>query len=75
MSDDYRSTVYARVAPERIADINWIMEGYEHLAVVTPVDHNEGIIKLMGTPDTYNDVVEILENVPFELEIIESFAE
>ena len=27
-----RSTIYAKVAPERIADVNWIMEGYEHLA-------------------------------------------
>ena len=30
MSDD-RSIIYLRVAPERIADVNWIMEGYEHL--------------------------------------------
>ena len=28
MSDD-RSIIYLRVAPERIADVNWIMEGYE----------------------------------------------
>ena len=51
-----RSTIYAKVAPERIADVNWIMEGYEHLALVSTIDHQEGIILLRGTPDTYNDV-------------------
>ena len=34
-----RSTIYAKVAPERIADVNWIMEGYEHLALVSTVSY------------------------------------
>ena len=67
-----RSTIYAKVAPERIADVNWIMEGYEHLALVSTIDHQEGIILLRGTPDTYNDVLEIVENMPFSVEILES---
>ena len=58
-----RSTIYAKVAPERIADVNWIMEGYEHLALVSTIDHQEGIILLRGTPDTYNDVLEIAANI------------
>ena len=60
-----RSTIYAKVARERIADVNWIMEGYEHLALVSTIDHQEGIILLRGTPDTYNDVLEIVENMPY----------
>ena len=47
MSDD-RSIIYLRVAPERIADVNWIMEGYEHLALVTTEDPREGVVKLLG---------------------------
>lgn len=70
MSDD-RSIIYLRVAPERIADVNWIMEGYEHLALVTTEDQREGVVKLLGTPDTYNDVMEIIENMPFTVEILE----
>ena len=70
MSDD-RSIIYLRVAPERIADVNWIMEGYEHLALVTTEDPREGDVKLLGTPDTYNDVMEIIENMPFTVEILE----
>lgn len=70
MSDD-RSIIYLRVAPERIADVNWIMEGYEHLALVTTEDPREGVVKLLCTPDTYNDVMEIIENMPFTVEILE----
>lgn len=70
MSDD-RSIIYLRVAPERIADVNWIMEGYEHLALVTTEDPREGVVKLLSTPDTYNDVMEIIENMPFTVEILE----
>ena len=70
MSDD-RSIIYLRVAPERIAAVNWIMEGYEHLALVTTEDSREGVVKLLGTPDTYNDVMEIIENMPFTVEILE----
>lgn len=68
------SMIYAQVAPERIADVNWIMEGYEHLALVGTVDGSAGLIKFYTTPDTYFDTIDILENMPFEVEIVESFA-
>lgn len=71
MSDD-RSIIYLRVAPERIADVNWIMEGYEHLALVTTEDPAEGVVKLLSTPDTYNDVMEIIENMPFTVDVLET---
>lgn len=75
MTDDGRSMIYAKVEPERIADVNWIMEGYEHLALVGTVDGTEGLIKFAATPDTYNDVLDILENMPFKVEILESFGD
>ena len=72
MSEEGRSIIYVRVAPERIADVNWIMEGYEHLALVSTIDPAEGVVKLLGTPDTYNDVMEIIENMPFTAEVLEA---
>ena len=48
------------------------MEGYEHLALVTTVDPADGVVKLLGTPDTYNDVMEIIENMPFQTEVLEA---
>ncbi len=76
MSEDGipHSTIYAQVEPEHIADVNWIMEGYEHLALVSTVDGSAGLIKLHATDDTYFDTMEILENMPFKVEIVESFA-
>ncbi len=64
--------IYARVTPEHIADVCWIMEGYEHLALVGTVDGAAGIIRFAATPDTYLDVLEIIENMPFDIEILES---
>lgn len=68
-----RSMIYAQVAPERIADVNWIMEGYEYLAAVFTVDGAAGIMKFSTTPDTFDDVLEILENMPFEVNLLDSF--
>ncbi len=68
------SMIYAQVEPEHIADVNWIMEGYEHLAMVSTVDSSSGLIKFHTTPDTYFDTVGIIENMPFKIEILESFA-
>ena len=69
------SMIYAQVEPEHIADVNWIMEGYEHLALVSTISASDGIIKLLGTPDTVADVLLILNNLPFTVEILENFQE
>lgn len=70
-----RSIIYAQVEPARIADVNWIMEGYEHPGLVGTVDGKAGIVKFYVTPDTWDDVLEILENMPFRVEILESFTD
>ena len=68
------SMISAQVEPEHIADVNWIMEGYEHLAMVSTVDGSTGLIKFYATPDTYFDTMDIIENMPFSVEIVDSFA-
>lgn len=68
------SMIYAQVAPEHIADVNWIMEGYEHLALVSTIDNSAGLIRFFATPDTYFDTMDIIQNMPFRVEIVESFA-
>ena len=47
------------------------MEGYTHLALVTTESPREGVVKRLGTSETYNDVMEIIENMPFTVEILE----
>ena len=66
------SMIYAQVEPERIADVNWIMEGYEHLAMVSTVDGTSGLIKFYATPDTYFDTLHIIENMPFKVDVIDN---
>lgn len=66
------SMIYAQVEPERIADVNWIMEGYEHLAMVSTVDGTSGLIKFYATPDTYFDTLDIIENMPFKVDVIDN---
>lgn len=66
------SMIYAQVEPERIADVNWIMEGYEHLAMVSTVDGTRGLIKFYATPDTYFDTLDIIENMPFKVDVIDN---
>ena len=61
MTPDPHSMIYAQVEPERIADVNWIMEGYEHLAMVSTVDGTSGLIKFYATPDTYFDTLILLK--------------
>ena len=70
-----RSTIYAQVAPERIADVNWIMEGYEYLAAVFTIDGDTGLLKFSATPDTFDDVLNILENMPFEVNLVDSYSD
>ena len=67
--------VYAKVKKAEIADVTRIMEGYEHLALVSTISASDGIIKLLGTPDTVADVLLILNNLPFTVEILENFQE
>ena len=67
--------VYAKVKKAEIADVTRIMEGYEHLALVSTINANDGIIKLLGTTDTVADVLLILNNLPFTVEILENFQE
>ena len=69
-----KDMIYIKVAPEHIADVNWIMEGYEYLALVGTVDGKAGLVKLYATPDTYDDVLKIIENMPFDVEIIEKLS-
>lgn len=66
------SMIYAQVEPERIADVNWIMEGYEHLAMVSTVDGTSGLIKFYATPDTCFDTLDIIENMPFKVDVIDN---
>ena len=70
-----RSMIYAQVEPEHIADVNWFMEGYEALVKVGIVDSSAGILKFLTKKETYDDMLNIIESLPFEISLIDSYVD
>lgn len=62
--------IYIKVQPERITYVNKIMEGYEHLGMVSTIDRKTGVLIVRVTPDTYDDVKVILRQLPIKLEFV-----
>lgn len=64
--------ILLRVEQKDINFINQIMEGYEYLGVVTTLKKGSGLLRIRTTKDTKKDVLEILSNLPRNVEIIKS---
>lgn len=62
--------IFVRIDPGYIHYIGSIMEGYEHLGVVSTVRGEKDMIVIRVTPDTYQDVLEIIKNLPVKAEIV-----
>ncbi|HEY3424086.1 MAG TPA: DUF4911 domain-containing protein [Negativicutes bacterium] len=60
-------TIFIQIDPQYIHYINQIMEGYEYLGVVSTVNRAEGILTIRVTPDTYQEVKDILKQLPIPL--------
>ncbi len=61
--------VFAVVDPKEINFLNRIMESYEYLGVVTTLDR-QGLVLIRVTPDTFQDVIDILLTLPINVEIV-----
>jgi putative protease len=61
--------VFAVVDPKEINYLNRIMESYEYLGVVTTIDR-QGLVLIRVTPDTFQDVIDILLTLPIDVEIV-----
>ncbi|VBB06017.1 Hypothetical protein LUCI_1228 [Lucifera butyrica] len=59
-----------RVNSQDINYINRIMEGYEHLGVVTTVNKEEGVLAIRVTPDTRREVETILNHLPVSFQFV-----
>ena len=65
------SCVKIRVEPCNISFVNWVIEGYEHLAVVSTLDRKEGLLVIRSTPDMFADVLAVLKNFNFSVEFVQ----
>jgi len=65
-----RTCIRLRVSRADISFLVQVMEGYDHVGVVTTVDPGTGDVVLQVTPDTYEDALEILRHLPVEVEML-----
>ncbi len=61
--------VIFQVDPSRITYVARILEGYEHLGVVTTIDSQTGLARVRATQDTAKLVKEILVSLPIDVQI------
>ena len=67
-----KELVKIKINPKDINFFNRILEGYEYLGMVSTLDKKAGIVIVRTTPDTYDEVREIIDHLPLEgLEYIE----
>lgn len=59
-----------KVNPRDIAFINKIFEGFDNLALVTTIDNKQGLLRINVTPDTKEEVLQILNKFPKEVTIL-----
>lgn len=52
--------ISARLAPERIGFVKFILEGYDDLAILSTADKDCGNIILRCHPDRYDELIAIL---------------
>lgn len=64
------TNIFIKVNTQDINYINRIMEGYEHLGIVSTISRAEGRLIIRVTPDTYDDVMKILSTIPKQIEFI-----
>lgn len=66
----HEADVYLRLAPKDLNYLVRILEGYEHLGVVTTVSRADGIVKVRATADTAPLVREIVTDLPIEITLL-----
>ncbi len=62
--------IYLRLDPENIDFLNRIIEGCDGLGILSTVDNRQGQVVIRVTPDTRRDILEILEHLPFAVQIV-----
>ena len=63
--------VVFQVSPSRITYVARVLEGYEHLGVVTTIDPQIGIARVRATEDTAGLVKKILKSLPIDVHILQ----
>lgn len=65
-----KDEIYAQLATEKIDLLTKLIEAYDHLGIVSTLDREKGKVIIRVSPDTYDDVHQILMNLPFPIQIL-----
>jgi len=68
-----KDQLYAIVSPDKIDILTKLIEAYDHLAVVSTLDRSRGLVIMRTTGDSYNELEEILANLPFPIEVMAEY--
>lgn len=68
---DPSTCIQVRMQPSQVNFFIKIMEAYNHLAFISPINSREGIVALFATPDNMPEVREILANFPHQVDILD----
>lgn len=60
-------TFYLRIRPDRISLLRFMLEGYDGLAVLSTVDNQQGLVRLIVPKDRYGELWQLLAAVCEEL--------
>lgn len=64
-------SVKLQVQPCDIAFVNWIIEGYEHMGVVSTIDREKGIIVIRSTEDMLPELMKVVKNFSFPVTFLD----
>ncbi len=67
---ELENRILLRIPKKDINFLNRIIEGYDNLGVVSTLDPQEGLVMVRVTPDTRQEVMKILAEMPFAIEYL-----
>lgn len=62
-----KDEILARVSPNHIDMLTRLIEAYDNLGIVSTIDRNSGQVRIRVTPDTWAEIMEILQNLPLDI--------
>ena len=62
--------IYVRIREQDINLFVKLLEGFDNLCVVSTLDASGGLLAVRGTPDGRPEILQILQHLPFSVEII-----
>ena len=65
-----KEEIFAQVDPKNIDLLRQLIENYDNLGIVSTLDQYKGEVIIRVTPDTYGEVKDILQNLPFAVRLV-----